>query len=190
MNAGHQYFTFCCGASIVPPGCWENIGAEELGQKTHLTYDAYHFFAAWHPKLRPVDTNTAGLFLAGACQSPRDIPESVAQASGAASKILALFSQNDLMREPVVAEVNKIPPPLYSTCVGCFICESSCPYHAIEREEIRGRDGKLIKIIAKVNPGLCQGCGTCVALCRTKAIDIHGYSNQQVYTEVMALLND
>ena len=59
-----------------------------------------------------------------------------------------------------------------------------------EREEIKNRNGEVIKTLARVNEGLCQGCGTCVALCRTKAIDIHGYSNQQVYTEIMALLND
>ncbi len=68
-------------------------GAEELAQKLHVSYDPYHFFAEAHPKLRPVETNTAGIFLAGACQAPRDIPESVAQASGAAAKVCGLFSQ-------------------------------------------------------------------------------------------------
>jgi heterodisulfide reductase subunit A len=83
--------------------------------------------------------------------------------------------------------VNRQPPPVWSTCVGCFICQTSCAYQAIEAEEIRGRDGSLIKTIAKVNPGLCQGCGTCVATCRTKAIDIQGFSHEQLYAEVMTL---
>jgi len=81
-------------------------------------------------------------------------------------------------------------PPLYSTCVGCFLCQSVCPYQAIEREEFKNRDGKVIKTVAKINEGLCQGCGTCVALCRSKSIDLHGYSNNQVYAEVVALLNE
>lgn len=166
-----------------------NNGAEELAQKLHVSYDPYYFFAEAHPKLRPVETNTAGIFLAGACQAPRDIPETVAQASGAAAKVAALFSQDELTREPLIAVVHRTAPPLYSTCVGCFICQSACPYQAIEKEEIRGRDGQLIKTIASVNPGLCQGCGTCVALCRSKSIDLQGYSHEQVYAEVIALLS-
>lgn len=167
-----------------------NAGAEALAQTLHVSYDAYKFFAEAHPKLKPVETNTAGIFLAGACQAPKDIPESVAAASGAAVKVAALFSNDELTREPLVAFVNRVAPPVWSTCVGCFLCESVCPYLAIEREEIKDRSGNVIKTLAYVNPGLCQGCGTCVALCRTKAIDLHGYSNEQVYTEVMALLND
>jgi len=165
-----------------------NDGAEELAQKLHVSYDAHKFFAEAHPKLKPVETNTAGIFLAGACQSTKDIPDSVSMASGAASKVAALFSQDELTREPIIAVVNRTAPPLFSTCVGCFLCQSACPYQAIEREEIRGRDGKLIKTVAKVNPGLCQGCGTCVALCRSKSIDLQGYTNEQVFVEVMSLL--
>lgn len=164
-------------------------GAEELAQKLHISYDGHQFYAEAHPKLRPVETNTAGIFLAGACQAPKDIPESVAQASGAAAKVAALFSQSELIREPLIAVVDRQAPPVYSSCVGCFLCQASCPYQAIEKEEIRGRNGQLIKMVAKVNPGLCQGCGTCVALCRSKSIDIQGFSNEQVYAEVLAMLN-
>jgi heterodisulfide reductase subunit A len=167
-----------------------NEGAEELAQKLHISYDPYKFFAEAHPKLKPVETNTAGIFLAGACQAPRDIPESVAMASGAAVKVAGLFSQDELTREPIIAVVNRQAPPVYSSCVGCFLCVSACPYQAIEKEEIKNRSGEVIKSIAKVNPGLCQGCGTCVAFCRTKSIDIQGYTHEQMYTEVMALLNE
>ncbi len=167
-----------------------NDGAEELAQKLHVSYDSYHFFAEAHPKLKPVETNTAGIFLAGACQAPRDIPESVAMASGAAVKVAGLFSQDELTREPLIAVVNRQPAPVYSSCVGCFLCVSACPYQAIEKEEIKNRAGEVIKSVARVNPGLCQGCGTCVAFCRTKSIDIQGYTHEQVYTEVMALLNE
>ncbi len=162
-------------------------GSEELAQKLHVSYDPYHFFAESHPKLKPVETNTAGIYLAGACQAPRDIPETVAQASGAAAKVAALFSRDELTREPVVAVVNRLPAPTFSYCVGCFLCQSACPYQAIEAEEIRGRDGTLIKTLAKVNAGLCQGCGTCVSTCRTKAIDIQGFSNEQIFAELMTL---
>jgi len=167
-----------------------NDGAESLAQKLHVSYDSYKFFAEAHPKLKPVETNTAGIFLAGACQAPKDIPESVAAASGAAVKVAALFANDELTREPLIAVVNRQAPPVYSSCVGCFLCESVCPYQAIEHEEIRNRNGELIKTIARINDGLCQGCGTCVALCRTKAIDLQGYTNQQVYSEVVALLNE
>lgn len=165
-----------------------NQGSEELAQKLHISYDPYKFFAEAHPKLRPVETNTAGIFVAGACQAPKDIPETVATASGAAAKVAALFSQPDLVREPLVAVVNRSAPPVFSTCVGCFMCQTACPYQAIEREEIKDRSGKVIKVVAKVNPGLCQGCGTCVAFCRSKSIDLQGFSNQQMFAEVEALL--
>lgn len=167
-----------------------NKGAEDLAQKMHISYDPYQFFAEAHPKLKPVETNTAGIFLAGACQAPKDIPETVGMASGAAVKVASLFSQANLVREPMIAVVNRTAPPLFSTCVGCFMCQTACPYQAIEREEIKDRTGKVLKTVAKVNPGLCQGCGTCVAFCRSKSIDIQGYSNEQVYAEVMALLNN
>lgn len=166
-----------------------NEGAEALAQRLHVSYDNHNFFVEAHPKLRPVETNTAGVFLAGACQSPKDIPESVGQASGTAAKVAALFSMDELTREPVVAVVNRTAPPLYSTCVGCFLCQSACPYQAIEREEIKNRNGQVVKTIAKVNPGLCQGCGTCVAFCRSKSIDLQGYTHEQVYAEVMELLS-
>jgi len=160
-----------------------NSDSEELAQKLHISYDPYHFFSEAHPKLRPVETNTAGIMLAGACQAPKDIPDTVSQASGTAAKVVALFSQDELTREPLIAYVNN------NTCVGCFLCLSVCPYLAIEKEEIRRRDGTLVKTVAKINPGLCQGCGTCVALCRSKSIDIHGYTNRQIYAEVSALFN-
>lgn len=167
-----------------------NEGSEELAQSLHISYDQHNFFAEAHPKLKPVETNTAGIMLAGACQSPKDIPDSVSQASGAAVKVAALFSKDELTRDPLIAYVNRCGPPTYSTCVGCFLCVSVCPYLAIEKEQIKDRNGNLIKEVAKINPGLCQGCGTCVALCRSKSIDIYGYSHSQVFAEVMALFNE
>ena len=157
-----------------------NEGAEELAQRLHVSYDPYKFFAEAHPKLKPVETNTAGIYVAGACQAPRDIPETVSMASGAAAKVAALFSSDKLVREPLIAVVNRMAPPVYSTCVGCFMCQTACPYQAIEREEIKDRGGNVVKTVARVNPGLCQGCGTCVAFCRSKSIDIQGLERPDV----------
>ncbi|KAA6349371.1 heterodisulfide reductase subunit A [termite gut metagenome] len=165
-----------------------NQGSEELAQKMHVSYDAYHFFAEAHPKLKPVETNTAGIYLCGACQAPKDIPETVGMASGAASKVIGLFSNNELTREPLIAVVNRIPTPEVSTCIGCFLCETACPYQAIGREEIKNRAGEVVKTVARINPGLCQGCGTCVSFCRSKSIDMQGFSNEQMFAEVMAAL--
>ncbi len=167
-----------------------NEGAEELAQTLHVSYDQHKFFAEAHPKLKPVETNTAGIYLAGACQTTKDIPDSVSAASGTAAKVLGMFAQKEITREPIIAVVNRISPPAFSTCVGCFMCQPVCPYNAIEKEEIKTRDGKVLKELARVNPGLCQGCGTCVALCRSKSIDLQGFTDQQVYSEVFAMLND
>ena len=167
-----------------------NKGAEDLAQKLHISYDKYNFFAEAHPKLKPVETNTAGIFLAGACQSPKDIPDTVAAASGAAVKVAALFSKDQLLREPVVAVVNRMPPPVFSTCVGCSLCVDICPYSAITMENIKDRAGNVIKTVASINPGLCQGCGTCVAFCRSKSIDLQGFSNEEMYSSVMAALHE
>jgi heterodisulfide reductase subunit A len=166
-----------------------NPGAEELAQKLHVSYDQHKFFSEAHPKLKPVETNTAGIYLAGACQAPKDIPESVAAASGVAGKISCLFANNELTREPLIAFVDRTAPPEYSSCTGCFLCQPVCPYNAIEREDVKDRNGNLIKQLAYINPGLCQGCGTCVAVCKSKSIDIDGYTNSQMYYEVDALLN-
>jgi heterodisulfide reductase subunit A len=161
-------------------------GAEELAQTLHVSYDPYKFFAEAHPKLRPVETNTAGIFLAGACQAPRDIPETVAQASGAAAKVAACSAQDELTREPIIAVVEPPTRPRFSNCVGCFLCQSRLPLPGH-----RGGDQEpqrhVLKVVAKVNPGLCQGCGTCVSTCRTKAIDLQGFSNEQIFAELMSI---
>jgi heterodisulfide reductase subunit A2 len=155
--------------------------APKLAQTIGIPYDRYGFYNEVHPKLRPVEVSTAGVFLAGACQSPKDIPESVAMASAAASKSLVLFGSDFLEREPTVARVNE------SVCAGCFYCQKVCAYNAIEKKEIRDRKGNLIKIIAYVNSGLCQGCGTCNAVCPSKSVELIGFNDEQIYAEINAL---
>ncbi|MBI4862118.1 MAG: CoB--CoM heterodisulfide reductase iron-sulfur subunit A family protein [Candidatus Riflebacteria bacterium] len=161
--------------------------ARALARKLGIGYDSDGWYSEVHPKLRPVECASAGIFLAGACQGPKDIPETVAQASAAASKVLGLFAARELLREPLVSRVHRAPPPVHSICGGCFACEQVCPYRAIEREEIRDRKGNLIKVVARVNAGLCQGCGTCVAACRAKAIDLEGFTDEQIVAALGAL---
>jgi heterodisulfide reductase subunit A len=120
------------------------------------------------PKLRPVETNSAGVFVCGACQAPKDIPEAVAQASAAAAKVLIMLSQPILTRDPEIAKVDE------QRCAACFACGKACPYNAIERLELKDRKGNSIKWTARVNPGLCMGCGTCVAVCPSKCADLEG----------------
>jgi len=158
-----------------------NTGHDALAQKLRVIADEHGFYQEAHPKLRPVETLTAGLYLAGAVQAPKDIPEAVAQASAAAGKVQALFSRDELEREPSVASVNA------STCEGCFDCERVCPYAAITREEVRDREGNLLRLVAHVNPGLCEGCGACVVACRNHSIEIDGFSDEQVHGEIVAL---
>ena len=124
---------------------------------------------------------TAGVYLAGACQYPKDIPDSVAQASGAASKVAGLFSKEYLLSEPMVAEVNE------DTCAGCLLCKEVCPFTAIEAKDILDKNGNVIKTVASVNEGLCHGCGTCVAGCRSASIQLRGFKDNQLLAEVDAL---
>lgn len=156
-------------------------GVEPLAQKLNVGYDENGFLSESHPKLRPVETNAAGVFVCGACQGPKDIPESVAQASAAAGKTLVMFGHEKLAREPEIAKVNE------TNCAACFTCVRACPYNAIERAEIRDRKGDLVKRTARVNQGLCMGCGTCVAVCPSKSVDLEGFSEQQIYAMLETL---
>ncbi len=158
--------------------------AEKFAQKLSIQYNKDKFFSEIHPKLKPVESSSAAIFLAGTCQGPKDIPETVAQAGAAASKVLALLSADELEREPVVAKVDRLPPPVFSTCIGCFYCQRVCPYGAIEEEDIKARDGSVIKTVARVNEGLCQGCGLCAATCRSKSVELAGFNDEQVYAEI------
>ncbi len=157
-------------------------GVESLAQKLGVGYDEFGFLSESHPKLRPVETNSAGVFICGACHAPKDIPEAVAQASAAAGKVAVMFGHSEMTREPEIARINE------KICAACFTCVRTCPYHAIEKAEILDRKGNLIKRTARVNPGLCMGCGTCVAVCPSKSADLEGFNEQQIYAEVASLI--
>jgi heterodisulfide reductase subunit A len=130
------------------------------------------FFLERHPKLAPVETATDGIFLAGACQSPKDIPDSVAQAGGAAAAALSLIDQGTVLLDPSVARVDT------ARCAGCGQCVSACPYHAIALE-----DG-----VAAINGWQCKGCGTCAATCPNKAMTLIHYDDRQIIAELMGML--
>ncbi|OGP26452.1 MAG: disulfide reductase [Deltaproteobacteria bacterium GWB2_42_7] len=155
-------------------------GADSLAQKLGIGYDKYKFYNEYHPKLKPVETVTAGIFLAGTCAGPMDIPESVSMGSATASKVLALFSNDQMAREPITANVNRM------TCNACWDCLVACPYSAIEEDAVKNRQGAVIRMLARVNEGVCQGCGVCVAACRSKSIDLRGYTDEQVYAALAA----
>jgi heterodisulfide reductase subunit A len=156
--------------------------ASKLAQTVGIPYDKYGYFVEVHPKLRPVESSSGGIFLAGACHSPRDIPDSVAMASAAAAKAMVLFGSDMLESEPTIALVNE------NLCAGCFYCKKVCAYNAIEIKQIKDKQGNLIKEVAFVNSGLCQGCGTCNATCPSKSIELIGYTDEQIYAEISALM--
>ncbi len=156
-------------------------GAIDLAQKLGISYDDYGFYNEYHPKLKPVETTTAGIYLAGACIGPMDIPAAVAQGSATAGKVLALFSSDQLSREPQVAKVNE------AICNACWDCMVSCPYKAIEKKAITDQAGNLQRFVAQVNEGTCMGCGICVAACHSKTIDLKGYTDAQMYAAINAL---
>jgi heterodisulfide reductase subunit A len=149
-------------ATPMVPSC----RAVELAQTLRAAVDQYGFFSEAHPKLRPVESLTAGVFLAGVAQGPKDIPETVSQASGAAAKVLQMFTQDGLTQEPAVACV--IP----QLCSACGACVEACPYDA--------RAIHPLWHVATVNTALCQNCGACVVACPNKASQVHNWTSKQV----------
>ena len=147
-------------------------GALELAKKLKVAVDKDGFLAEAHPKLRPVESVTSGMFLAGAAQAPKDIPEAVAQASGAAAKAVTILSQERLFHAPTVAKVIK------NLCTGCAMCVAVCPYEALTLKE-----GKV-----EVNEVLCEGCGTCTATCLRSAIQVKNLTQNQVAQMINACL--
>jgi heterodisulfide reductase subunit A len=138
-----------------------------------ISRSANGFFQEAHPKLRPFHTNTEGVFLAGACQSPKDVPDTVAHASAAAAEVLSLLGRGEVIISPTTAIVDE------KLCSGCKTCITLCPYSAISFDEERN--------VASVNEALCKGCGTCVAACPADAITARHFSDAQILAEVEGL---
>ena len=145
--------------------------------------DTNNFLTEAHPKLRPVESPTAGVFLAGVCQGPKDIPETVSGASACAAKVIGLLAKDHLKTNPCVAGVNEL------ACNGCSNCANVCAYGAITYVEKDFRiHGKMEKRrVASVNPAVCQGCGACTVTCPSGAMDLSGFSSRQIMAEVEAI---
>ncbi|MCE5314257.1 MAG: CoB--CoM heterodisulfide reductase iron-sulfur subunit A family protein [Armatimonadota bacterium] len=162
------------------------VDAKDLARKLGISTDQYNWFSEAHPKLKPVEVLTDGIYLAGACQYPKDIPDTVAQASGAASKAIGLFSKPAIKSEPMIAYINE------DTCAGCGLCVGVCPFGAIELVEVMDRakstrENKVMKTVASVNEGVCKGCGTCSAACRSLSARLRGFEGNQILAEIDAL---
>ncbi len=158
--------------------------ARPLATMLTASMDTNDFFTEAHPKLRPVESPTAGVFLSGACQGPKDIPETVSQAGAAASKVIGLLAKDKLTGNPCVAHSNEL------MCNGCSSCERVCPYGAItyEDKEFRMPDRTTkIRRVAVVNPAVCQGCGACTVACPSGAMDLNGFASNQIMAEVDAI---
>ena len=154
-----------------------DASARELATMLTASMDTNDFFTEAHPKLRPVESPTAGIFLSGTCQGPKDIPETVAQAGAAAAKVIGLLSKDRLTCNPCVAQPDEL------MCNGCSSCEKVCPYGAITYadKEFRGPNRTtLLRRVAQVNPAVCQGCGACTVACPSGAMDLKGFSNRQI----------
>ncbi|MCC6125444.1 MAG: CoB--CoM heterodisulfide reductase iron-sulfur subunit A family protein [Pirellulales bacterium] len=150
--------------------------AKELGLKCGISCSMAGWYTERHPKLDPVATMTDGIFVAGACQGPKDIPASVAQGAAAAARVAGMITKGTVMIEPIVASIDE------EGCSGCKICNTMCPYNAIEFDEE--------KSVSRVITALCKGCGTCVAACPAGVITGAHFNNRQIYSEIEGILWD
>lgn len=150
-------------------------GADEVRRLFHISCSSEGFFLEKHPKLAPVNTATEGVFVAGACQGPKDIPDTVAQADAAAAQALALIDRGVVEVEPCIAWVDE------NVCSGCRVCVALCPFNAITPDEE--------KQVAVIDPALCKGCGTCVAACPSGAAHQDLFSTEEILAEIEGVLS-
>jgi heterodisulfide reductase subunit A len=151
-------------------------GVQDLLKKLKIATDIHGFLAEAHPKLRPVESLNAGFYLTGCALGPKDIPETVAQASAAAAKVGDLFAQKELLHEPTVVSVND------ELCSGCGICITMCPYSARTLDPSRG--------VVAVNEILCEGCGACAAACPSGAAQQRNQTDNQIFSMLRAMLRE
>ncbi len=149
-------------------------GAEEIQNLLRISRGSDGFYLEAHPKLRAVDTLTEGVYLAGTCQGPKDIPDSVTQGSAAASKAAIPMSKGEVEIEPLTAVVDR------GECIGCRICERVCMFNAIS----------IVDRKAHLNEALCTGCGVCAAACPTSAIQIRHFKDTQIFAMIEAALKE
>ncbi|MBN1764369.1 MAG: (2Fe-2S)-binding protein [Sedimentisphaerales bacterium] len=148
--------------------------SDKLSKILGLNCSKGGFYLEKHPKLAPVDAISDGIFLAGACQGPKDIPDSVAQGAAAAAGALSLIDKGKVILEPITAEINE------ERCSGCQLCIANCPYAAIDYDEE--------KRVSVVTEELCKGCGTCVAGCPSGAAHQKNFEDEQIFSEIEGIL--
>jgi len=148
--------------------------AEAINRLFNISCSGDGFFLERHPKLEPVSTMTDGIFLAGCCQGPKDIPDTVAQASAAAAEALSIISRGRVEVEAATAVIDE------RICSGCQACKLVCPYSAIDFDEEKG--------VCRVNKALCKACGACVATCFSHAISLEHFTNEQIVAEMEGAL--
>lgn len=171
--------------TVLATGLVPTPAFDTLQALLHVPRSPDGFFLEAHPKLRPLESSTAGIFLAGTCQGPKDIPDTVGQASGAAAKAINLLSKGIIEIEPLKATVDT------DACSGCGVCETICPFLAIEMEYAeKEKTSSDAKRVAAVKDALCQGCGACVAACPTGAIRMKHFTKEQIMAQINALLSE
>ena len=161
---------------ILSPSMEARHDSRELTQLFKMGCDFDGFFVERHPKLDPVATMTEGIYIAGACQGPKDVPDSVVQGAATAARVGGLINLGTVMVEPVRATI------VAESCSGCRICNNLCPYNAIIFHEERE--------VSEVITALCQGCGTCVAACPSSAINGAHFTNDQIFSQIEGILWD
>jgi heterodisulfide reductase subunit A len=155
-----------CDMVVLSMAMVPSVDAAGISGILRIPTNAHGFFSEVHPKLRPVESIVKGFYLAGCAHSPKDIPETVAQASASAAKVLEMFSRKELTAEPLIAVVDE------DLCVSCKTCIDACPYDAREFDEE--------KKAVIVNDALCQGCGSCVVACAAGATQQRNLADSQI----------
>ncbi|MFH1131732.1 MAG: CoB--CoM heterodisulfide reductase iron-sulfur subunit A family protein [Pseudomonadota bacterium] len=161
---------------ILATGLEAHADAQQVARKFNISVGKDGFFIEKHPKLAPVSTATDGVYIAGACQGAKDIPDSIAQGSAAAGQVLSVLSRGEIEVEATTSEI------IQDLCAGCRICNTLCPYSAIaflEEEKV-----------SRINEALCKGCGTCAAACPSCAIVAKHFTDLQVFSEIEGVLHD
>ncbi len=155
-------------------GMKPNEGVQDIISMLKLSLSVDGFLGEAHPKLRPVDTATDGVFIAGCAASPKDIPDSIAQGKAAAAGSLVYLVKGTATIEPAISQIDE------EVCIGCGSCAEVCPYGALELDEVR--------LVMTVNEAVCKGCGGCNATCPSGAATMKHYRDRQLYSQIDALL--
>ena len=160
---------------ILMVGMEARADSDKMARLVNISQDKEGWYIESHPKLDPVATTTEGVFIAGTCAAPKDIPDTVAQARAAAARILAKIARKKIEIDAVFAEVDK------DRCSGCRVCNELCPYSAVEFDEKERR--------SRVNSALCKACGACVAACPSGAIKARQFTDEQIFAQIEGVLS-